>query len=71
MIGEELPQIEIGDRVQYCSGNPSIVHPIGIVVKVSKPIKNKHQKIFIQFGSEPPRSVYANDYRICEKVKKE
>ena len=70
MIEEETLQMEIGDRVQYCSGNPSVIHPIGTIVGVSKPIKNKHQKILVQFGSEHPRSVYANDYRICEKVKK-
>lgn len=66
----ETPIFEEGDKVQYRSGNPNFTHPIATVIKVQPLIKNRHQKITIQFSTEKPRLVYANDYRIVEKIRK-
>jgi hypothetical protein len=57
---------EPGDRIQYCAGNPSVLHPIGTVKSIVRKIGTHHQKIIVQFGNEKPRQVYANDYRIVE-----
>lgn len=67
----EEQTFEVGDKIQYCSGNPNVLHPIGTVVKLMTRIKNHHQKILVQYGNDKPRLVYANDYRIIEKVKHE
>jgi hypothetical protein len=61
---------EPGDRIQYRSGNPAVIHPIGTVRSIVNKVGNHHQKVIVQFGDEKPRQVYANDYRIIEKVKK-
>lgn len=56
-----------GDRIQYRSGNPDIVHPIGTVKGIINQKGNHHQKVIVQFGEDKPRRVYANDYRIVEE----
>ena len=66
----EEQTFEPGDRIQYCSGNPAVLHPIGTVRGSVKQVGNHHQKIIVQFGDEKPRRVYANDYRIVEKINK-
>ena len=63
----EEQTFEVGDKIQYCSGNPAVMHPVGNVVKLVTRIKNHHQKILVQFGSERPRLVYANDYKKVDK----
>ena len=64
-------EFEIGDKIQYCSGNPLGPHPIGTIVGLVRRIDNRYQKVIIQFGNEKPRQVYANDYKIVEKGKKD
>jgi hypothetical protein len=63
----EEQTFEIGDKIQYCSGNPSITHPIGTVKGIINQKGNHHQKVIVQFGDEKPRRVYANDYKIVEE----
>ena len=58
---------KIGDRIQYCSGNPTVIHPTGTVRGIVNQVGNHHQKIIVQFGDEKPRRVYANDYRKVEE----
>ena len=55
-----------GDRIQYRSGNPDIIHPVGVVTGIVNMKGNHHQKVIVQFGNEKPRRVYSNDYRIVE-----
>ena len=55
---------KVGDKIQYCSGNPDIVHPIATVTGIINQRGNHHQKIIVQFGNEKPRRVYANDYKL-------
>ena len=66
----EEKTFEPGDRIQYRSGNPDVLHPIGTVKSIVNQVGNHHQKIIVQFGDKKPRRVYANDYKIVEKVKK-
>ena len=66
----EEQTFEPGDLIQNRSGNPKVAHPIGIVRSIVNQSGNHHQKIIVQFGNEKPRRVYANDYKIVEKVKK-
>ena len=67
---EDQPLFEEGDKVQYRSHNPNFTPPIATVIKVRPLIKNRHQKIMIQFSQEKPRWVYTNDYKIVEKIRK-
>lgn len=60
----EEQTLKPGDRIQYRSGNPDIIHPIGIVKGIINQRGNHHQKIIVQFGNEKPRRVYANDYTL-------
>jgi hypothetical protein len=55
---------KVGDKIQYYSGNPDIVHPIATVTGIINQRGNHHQKIIVQFGNEKPRRVYANDYKL-------
>jgi hypothetical protein len=63
----EEQTFEIGDKIQYCAGNPTILHPVGIVKGIINQKGNHHQKIIVQFGDEKPRRVYSNDYRIVKE----
>ena len=65
----EEQTLKPGDRIQYRSGNPNIIHPIGIVTGIINQKGNHHQKVIVQFGEEKPRRVYANDYRIVMENK--
>ena len=60
----EEQTLKPGDKIQYRSGNPNIIHPIGIVTGIINQKGNHHQKVIVQFGEGKPRRVYANDYRI-------
>jgi len=60
----EEQTLKPGDRIQYRSGNPDIVHPIATVMGIINQRGNHHQKIIVQFGNEKPRRVYANDYKL-------
>lgn len=66
----EEQTFEPGDRIQYASGNPAVLHPIGTVRGIVNQKGNHHQKVIVQFGDEKPRQVYSNDYRVIEKSKK-
>jgi hypothetical protein len=70
-MSEETPIFEPGDKIQYCSGNPTIVHPILTVKGIVNQSGNHYQKIIVQQTDEKPRRVYSNNYKIVEKAKKE
>ena len=62
---------EMGDKIQYCSSNPAIVHPILTVKGIVNQSGNHYQKIIVQQHiDEKPRRVYSNNYRIVEKANK-
>jgi len=60
----EEQTLKPGDRIQYRSGNPDIIHPIGTVKGIINQRGNHHQKVIVQFGEDKPRRVYSNDYKI-------
>jgi len=63
----EEQTLKPGDRIQYRSGNPDIIHPIGTVKGIINQRGNHHQKVIVQFGEDKPRRVYSNDYKIVEE----
>jgi len=63
----EEQTLKPGDRIQYRSGNPDIIHPIGTVKGIINQKGNHHQKVIVQFGEDKPRRVYSNDYKIVEE----